>query len=222
MSYNEDEHQQLFRLPSRPPTPGDVEDRERFRRLANSSLPEVRAAAEKWRTGLAALVTIVTAGLLIKGPEAAHELTPRWRLVLTILAGGGIALTIYGLWQALKAAAGSPQSQHLQAIVDRYGSVLVYELALAKRASDELRRARAAVMIALPLLGAALIAWWWSDTTPHTPPAFIAIDRGAAASICGELTSADNGRIRVQVAGEERPRAIPLGQITNLRVKESC
>jgi len=89
----------------------------------------VRASAEKWRTGLAALVALVTGGLLIKGPESAAELTTTWRLLLTVLAGGGIALAIYGLWRALKAAAGVPQLIQLDEIVAGHGSVLGYDSA---------------------------------------------------------------------------------------------
>jgi hypothetical protein len=210
-------------LPDRAPTAGDIEDRDRFRKLATGSLGDVRAAAEKWRAGLAALVTLVTGGLLIKGPEAASDLTTGWRIVLTILAGGGIAVAIYGLWHALKAAAGLPQTQQFDEIVEEYGSVLGYEVVQAQGAASELRHARAALMIALPLLGAALIAWWWSDTKPTSPPAYVEVDRAApAAAICGTLESADNGHLRIQVAGEEKPRTIPLSQITNLRVKTSC
>src|SRR5262249_53569340 len=117
-----------YRLPTRAPTAADIEDRDRFRKLAAGSLADVRAAAEKWRAGLAALVALVTGGLLIRGPEAASDLTTKWRIILTILAGGGIAVAIYGLWRALKAAAGLPQTQQFGEITGRYGSVVGYEI----------------------------------------------------------------------------------------------
>jgi hypothetical protein len=212
-----------YRRPTRAPTAADIEERDHFRKLATGSLPGVREAAEKWRTGLAALVTIITGGLLIKGPEAAGDLTTTWRIVLTILAGGGIAAAIYGLWRALKAAAGLPTVQQFEDIIDRYGSVIGYEIAQANTAAHELRQARIALMIALALLGTAVIAWWWSETEDPSPPAYVKVERTPpAAAVCGTLKSADNGRLRIQVSGEATPQTITLTNVKNLRLTTSC
>lgn len=183
----------------------------------------MRASAEKWRTGLAALVALVTGALLFKGPESAAELTTGWRTLLTLLAGGGMAVAIYGLWRALKAAAGVPQLHQFDEVVTSHGSVLGYELAQAKAASDDLRGARQALMVALPLLGAALIAWWWAGTKDPSPPAFIEVERPAPAKpICGTLKSGDNGHLRIQVSGKEKPDTVPLSDVQNVRLKASC
>lgn len=212
-----------FRLPDRPPSPADIENLDRFTKLAANSLADVRMSADKWRTGLAALVTLVTGGLLIKGPSAASELTTEWRVVLTVLAGGGLACAMYGLWCALRAAAGVPRRQDFQQTIDSYQSVLIYELAQADRAAASLRRARIALIVALPLLGAAVIAWWWSGTKPSSPPAFLEIDLPAPeAPLCGVLKSADNEHLRIQVAGEEYPRMISFARIRNMHLKTNC
>jgi hypothetical protein len=212
-----------YKMPGRAPTAADIDDQERFHKLASTSLADVRGAAEKWRTGLAALVTLVTGGLLIKGPESANDLTTGWRLAITILAGGGIAVAIYGLWRALKASAGIPKRQDLDAMVAENGSVLGYEVAQADKAAGELRLARGALMLALPLLGAALIVWWWAPKKPVSPPAYVEVDQiSPSKSVCGTLKSGDNQHLRVQVAGEENPTTIPLNNVANLRVKASC
>jgi hypothetical protein len=211
------------KLPDRPPIPSDVEDRAAFDKLADSSLDDVRGAADKWRGGLAALVTLVTGGLLIKGPSAASDLTTGWRAAVTLLGAAGIGLAIVGLWAALRASAGIPRTQDFGEVVGQYGSVRVFKLAQAEKAAAALQTARQSLLLALPLLGAAVIVWWWAPTKPPSPPAYVQVDLPApAAPICGVLKSADNGHLRIQVSGEENPRVIPLARIANLRVKASC
>jgi hypothetical protein len=212
-----------YKMPSRAPTAADLDNRERFRKLSESSLSDVRAAAEKWRTGLAALITLVTGGLLIKGPESANDLTRDWRIAITILAGGGIAVAIVGLWRALKASAGVPQRQDMTKIVDKYKSVLGYEVAQANDAANELRWARLALIVALPALGAALLVWWWAPIKPASNPAYVEVDQTSTGkSVCGTLKSGDNGHMRVQVAGQEYPTVILYTDVANVRVKASC
>ena len=79
-----------YRKPATAPTAAQVADAERWAKLADSSLATTQAAAEKWRTGLAAFVTIVTGGLLIKGPEAAADIERSWLVALTLLAAAGL------------------------------------------------------------------------------------------------------------------------------------
>lgn len=206
----------------RPPTPADIAERDTFAKLAADSLADVRAAADKWRGGLAALVGLVTGGLLIKGPSAASDLTTGWLLALSVLAGAGIGTAIVGLWWALKASAGVPRLQDFDRIIEKYGNVAGYQGAQAAKATETLKRARIALMVALPLLGASVIAWWWSGTKPPSPPAYMQVDVSGVPPACGVLKSADNGHIRLQVAGEEDPRTIPLTSIANVLLKSSC
>ncbi|MBK8078287.1 MAG: hypothetical protein IPK24_22760 [Kineosporiaceae bacterium] len=40
--------------------------------------------------------------------------------------------------------------------------------------------------------------------------------------VCGEVLSADHGRIQLKVAGEESPRTIALDRVENLAAAMSC
>ena len=51
------------RKPAHGPSVDVIADRDRWEALTNTSLSSTQAAAEKWRTGLAAFVTLVTGGL---------------------------------------------------------------------------------------------------------------------------------------------------------------
>ena len=97
-----------YRRPEHPPSLSDIADKEAFAAMVQSSIIDVRASAEKWRTGMAALVSLVTAGLLLKGPESTKGLSTCWRVAVSVLLIGGLALAITGLWRALTAAAGTP------------------------------------------------------------------------------------------------------------------
>jgi hypothetical protein len=208
------------RRPAHGPTPDQVADRDRWEALTTSSLPSVQAAAEKWRTGLAAFVTLVTGGLLLKGPQAASDLDTGWRVGITVLTGAGLALAVAGLWLALRAAAGAPGAVSYPDIVRRFGGVRQFEVACARRASDALRRAKATMAVSLSLLALAIFAWWWAPARPAPTPR-LQISIGDSV-VCGTLLSADGGQFRMRVDGESRLRTIPFGQVSNVRVRPSC
>jgi hypothetical protein len=208
------------RLPAGAPTPDQIADRERWEAMTSASLSSVQAAAEKWRTGLAAFVTLITGGLLIKGPQAASDLTTGWRIVITLLTGAGLALTVAGLWLALRAAAGAPGSVSYPDIVRRFGGVRQFEVACARRASDALRRAKLIMACSLSLLALAIFAWWWAPSRPAPAPR-LQISVGGS-TVCGTLLSADGQQFRVQVDGEAGPRTIPFNRVENVRVGPFC
>ncbi|BBY46919.1 hypothetical protein MARA_03490 (plasmid) [Mycolicibacterium arabiense] len=76
---------------------------EQWDALVDSSIERATATAEKWRTGLAAFVTVVTSVLLLKGPDAQKIALRNLAVVIPLVAGAG--LMILGLWRALEASA---------------------------------------------------------------------------------------------------------------------
>ena len=208
------------RRPAHGPTPDQVADRERWEIVVSASLSSVQTAAEKWRTGLAAFITLITGGLLIKGPQAASDLTTGWRIGITVLTGAGLALAVVSLWLALRAAAGAPGAVSYPDIVRRFGGVRQFEVACARRASDALRWAKTAMACSLLLLTLAIFAWWWAPARPAPVPR-LRITVGES-DVCGKLLSADGRQFRIQVDGEANPRTIPFDGVDNVRVGPSC
>jgi hypothetical protein len=164
-----------YRKPSAGPTAESLQDRTRWQELSEHSLAATQAAAEKWRTGLAAFVTLATGGLLLKGPSAASDVATGWRIALTILALGGLLAAIAGLWLALQAAAGMPAKLNLTDVVAKYGGVRQFEVACALTASARLRLARFVIAGSLLLFVAAIGTWWWAPPRPAEVPALISI-----------------------------------------------
>ncbi|MBA9002836.1 hypothetical protein [Thermomonospora cellulosilytica] len=213
------ESRPAYRLPAEPPTPESFRDLAEFRELVQASLPNIRASAEKWRTGLAGFVTLVITGLFIKGPSSAAALDWPWRLSLTALIAGGLGIAIFGLWRALQAAAGEPILGRLNNIRADYGNLTGYQAALANTAANQLTHARRALMIALPLLAAAVLVWWWVPQQKPQPQIQVSID---GKTICGKLLSADKGTLRIKQSGESQERSVPFTAVINLRPVTTC
>lgn len=210
-----------YRKPSAGPTADNVQDQTLWQQLSEQSLASTQVAAEKWRTGLAAFVTLATGGLLLKGPSAASDVTTGWRIALTILALGGLLAAIVGLWLALRAAAGTPAKLNLTEVVAMYGGVRQFEVATALAASAQLRLARRVVAGSLLLFVAAIGTWWWAPPKPAQPPALISITTPRGA-VCGTLINADNHAFTVQQANTSGQIRIPFGTATNVQITASC
>jgi hypothetical protein len=210
-----------YRKPAAAPTAASVLDQARWQQLSDQSLASTQAAAEKWRTGLAAFVTLATGGLLLKGPGAASDVTTGWLIALTILALGGLLAAIAGLWLALQATAGTPAKLDLADVVARYGGVRQFQVAAAVAASAQLRLARLVIGGSLLLFVAAIGTWWWAPPKPAQPPALISISTPSGL-VCGTLVSANGGVFTVQQANASGPVPVPFGMATNVQIVASC
>ncbi len=207
------------RLPRRPPSETDLAERDRFQAMVRESLPSVRASAEVWRNGLAAFVTLVGAAVIVKGRTTTADLPTGWRFAVTLLVGGGLALAVTGLWHALAAQAGSrPLSVTLADIHREHGSVDAFHLATAIRAARRLTLARRAVALALTCLFAGTALTWWA---PAEGPGALRVTYGTGTA-CGTLLSEDGGMLRLTVAGQSAPVAVPLAQVISMVPVSGC
>ena len=153
------------------PRPVSAADREAFDALAKESLPAVRSMAAAWRTGLTALITLVTTGIILKGRTDTTSLALPWRIAVTVAIGAGLALAIVGLWHALAAEAGARTRLHtLDDIRAEYASVQAYQVGQAAAAGRRLQTARILVAAALGLLLTGVLLTWWAPAAPATRP----------------------------------------------------
>jgi hypothetical protein len=210
-----------YRKPPAGPTTDNLQDQALWEQLSSQSLTATQVAAEKWRTGLAAFVTLATGGLLLKGPEAASNVTTSWRIALTILALGGLLAAIAGLWLALQAAAGTPAKLNLTEVVAKYGGVRQFEIATALDASRQLRLARRVIAGSLLLFVAAIGTWWWAPPKPAQPPALISITT-PTGTVCGTLINAHDRAFAVQQANTSGQTRIPYTSTINVQIVTSC
>ena len=204
------------------PTRDELAERDAFTARTTGSLTAVRASAQTWRNGLAAFITLVTTGIVIKGRDTTTGLDTTWRGAITALIAGGLALTVIGLWQALTAEAGTdPEKRTLTDIRATYHTLAAYDIAVASRAARQLRRAKRVVGLAITLLLTGIILTWWAPSAPTTPPAYLKVTHGATTA-CGQLQSAGSAAILLAIADSHTPAAIPLDQVTNLAIVPTC
>jgi hypothetical protein len=175
-----------------------------------------------WRTGLTALITLVTTGVIVTGRTATTALTTPWLIAVTLTTGGGLALAIAGLWHTLTAEAGARvRLQTLDQIRTSYASVQAYQVGQAIAAGRRLETARTMVAAALGLLLTGVLLTWWAPAAPASPPAYLNVTRPSSA-VCGTLKSADSGTIRLAVPGTHAPASIPLSSVLNFAVVSAC
>jgi hypothetical protein len=210
------------RLPQRAPSKADLDERDRYARLAAGSADTVRASAQAWRTGLTAFITLVTTGVVIKGRDSTSGLPVSWRVAVIVLVGGGLLLAVLGLWQALAAEAGTrPQKQTLQDIRAAYGTLTTYQVHLADSAAGRLRWGIRAATAAITLLIAGIAATWVAPGPASSPAAYLRAVHGNAVT-CGTLQSAAGSQLRLAVASGTITAIIPFSQITSLTLTTTC
>lgn len=210
------------RKPSSAPSQGSLAERDAFTALARQSLLEVRASAEAWRNGLAAFLSLVTTGVIIKGRDTTAGLPTSWRVLVTVFIGGGLVLAVAGLWRVLAAQAGTRYRLSTRQDIRRaYGTVETYQVAVAAQATDDLDTGRRLVVAALALLLTGVGVSWWAPPAPTDRPAYLKIT-SSNTSACGALRSADKGQIRLTVTDNNDSIIIPLTEISHLTVVTTC
>jgi hypothetical protein len=210
------------RKPAAAPSKADLDERDRYARLTAGSLDTVRGSAQAWRNGLAAFITLVTAGVVIQGRDTTSGLPGGWRAAVTVLIGGGLLLAVAGLWQALAAEAGTdPRSQTLHDIRAAHGTLTAYEIYLAAQAARRLQWARRAVAAAITLLLAGIAATWWAPAPAAAPPAYLTATHGNVVT-CGTPQPSAPGQLSLTAPGSLTTVTIPFSQVTALTLTTTC
>jgi hypothetical protein len=208
------------------PSERDVQDRGRLAQEVKSALYRVRKTAENWRTGVAGLVTLVTATLLFRGRASIIDYSPWVSYTLGALVLLSLALAIASLWRFLNAAYGRLKPVSAQSILDA-GGVDVYNVQLATIALHDLRIARILGLVSAGFLASALLLSWYgpaaggsassvkvvlaSETVPHSE-----------MSLCGDLKALDADVVVLQLPGEPQPRRLNARQLVSLRIVTQC
>jgi hypothetical protein len=212
----------VARQPAHGPSKADLEERDRYAELTANSVHIVRTTAQAWRTGLTAFITLVTTGVVIKGRDTTAGLSTGWRVLITVLIGGGLLLAVVGLWQALAAEAGTdPQKQTLQDIRATYGTLSAYEIHLAGQAARRLQWGRSAVGAAVLFILAGIVVAWWAPAAVSSPPTYVGVTYGHMAT-CGTPEPASAGQLRLAVRGRPGLVVIPFANITSLATRPTC
>ena len=209
------------------PSASEIGDRGRLAEEVRGSLERVRKTAENWRTGMAGLITLVTATLLFKGQNTISAYEPWVQYTLGGLALLAMVLAIASLWLFLSAAYGRMRLVSTQSILQE-GGVDVRNVHLATTALDDLWRAQGLAIGSAVFLAAAIAVSWYGPTAASKPPAFVkVVVRGAPAAqsaetLCGELTAQDGATTVLKIKGEPDARRLPTPQLVSLVLVAKC
>ncbi len=211
-----------FRKPARGPSPATLENIEQWNTLVASSVDRATATAEKWRTGLAAFVTVMTSVLLFKGPDAQKIAVP-WNLVVIVPLVAGAGLMILGLWRALQASAPSLTTADYAAVVGRYGTVRAYMIAAANAVTTQLEKAKFWVTWALIAFAVGILAWWLVPAKSDTAKTLVSVtDQHGIVLSCGTFVESENNTITLRPQGADTTVTIALQNANAVTVAERC
>jgi hypothetical protein len=209
------------RLPSAAPTMSDIEERDRWAKIVTGSVDTVRSSAKTWQTALTAFITLVTTGVVIKGPDTAAGLPAVWRVLVTVLVSGGIVMAVLGLWLTVTAEAGTrPKSETLQDIRARYLSLTNYEVYLAGLAGRRLTRGVATAGVALVLLIAGIVVSWLAPAASQQA-GFLTVTYGKV-SACGVAQASPAGELILAGPDGKETTTIPLTRVTSITPTAEC
>ncbi len=212
-----------YRLPPHPPRDGAADDLARWQALTLASRATTTTSATTWRNGLAGFVTLLTSVLILKGADIGKVESPQNYIIVGLLALGA-ALSIWGLWSALKAEAPPITTVDYDKTVEKYGSIAAFEQSVNRSSVTALGRARVRVFLALVALFAGTVIWWLSPTA-SSGTALLKVtweDNGKSITVCGEPDRAPDGVVEVLVVGDETPTSISLDDVETIAVVESC
>ncbi|HEX3426790.1 MAG TPA: hypothetical protein VHT30_11700 [Acidimicrobiales bacterium] len=183
--------------PNRPlaagdPDPLDLDAAEQLERNDTRRLDLVRARAEKWIGGIAALGGLVTTVLVVKGRDTVADLTTPWRATTAAPLAAALLLLALATYRAYQAAYGDPGTLAQINPIPLTG--LHHRLTDARRATATTALAHLAAAIKAALAAIALIALavgvtWFAPT--HTPTQKTCVY--------------DNGQLLLQIAAPSLP-----------------
>ena len=206
-----------FYRPERGPTRLELDNAQGWRAFQERGVEAVRASATKWRDGLAALVTVITGGVVLGGPSAVAKLAEPWKFVVAGLVFTGYAAALFGLWFALRASAGLPVKVALSSFSGSGQPLWEHELRRAIADTSRLAVARGAVVVALLCLWAGSLVWWLSPAATAQAPDRVVL-RGSDDVVCGRLLRMDDAGIRIEVERGQRVRVFPAEAVESVRV----
>ncbi|MGO4299346.1 hypothetical protein [Leifsonia sp. RAF41] len=188
----------------------DLDWQDEFNKAQHSQLTAVRASAEKWAGGIAAVVGAFATFSVILAPQKLADMSDDGlKIVVLVFAAAAGALGTVALIQATLAASGSPSLDYA-ATWEIYRDDVKREAAAAAR---KLRASRHLTWGAIIAIVAAALTSQVSTLVPHSADSnFIIVSKNGEV-MCGALTTRDGV---VLVAGK------PVRDAASISAVDGC
>ena len=194
-------------------TAEDLRQAVELRELDDGELERVRAAADKWKTGLTALLALIATVSVVKGRDSFKDLdAARQNWIIFSLGIALILATGAGLL-AMRAAYGPLKRQSLDK-----GGLRAVRRREAREALIDLRVARTLTVLCLVALAIAVGLTWKGV---EAKSGNIRVTRKSDESaVCGVLVDAKAQRVRVKDTQETQ--SIPLTDVKTVEFVQKC
>ena len=199
------------------PTPAAFAEEDAWSSLVATQLTDMRKTAENWRNGLVAMIGLITAFSVIKGPDQVNGLDQWAAYAVGLFLFLALACAAFGAWMSLAAAYGTPSVITREA-VRKFGGITGYKLELARKAVSKLRLAQAATLATLLLLAVAVGLTWYG---PRSTSVILEVERKSLPNVCGKLVSSEDGYMDIKPSASEAIR-VSMMDIVKVRVVEEC
>jgi hypothetical protein len=179
--------------------------------LGRTELTRLRAAAGNWRTGLAALLTLLPTLVVVKGTDAVKDLSNGYKIVIGALTAFGAIAATWAAVLALRAAFGPLKRQQWR------NDPTAWQRDETDTTLSDLKWTRRLTLGSLILLGAAIgIAWG----APTSDPAFFQVTQNDGHVVCGKYAGVDASTMTLKVKTSDE--VIPLSDVKTAAFVTSC
>ncbi|WP_155128761.1 hypothetical protein [[Actinomadura] parvosata] len=186
---------------------------QRAQELRFEQLTIARKQAEGWRAGLAALIALLSAVLIVKGRDTVLGLEDWVKVSVALLLAAALAALVSATVLALRAASGTPGSE-----------ILLTGEGLREWTQREVRAigrrihgAAALTIVALTMLVTALGFTWFGASAENSTLQIEVV--GRTERLCGELVGSADGELIVKGKSLQR---MPLSGATSINPVKHC
>jgi hypothetical protein len=191
-------------------TAADRDQAELLQELSSTELERVRKAAENWRTGLAAIIALITTVSVVKGNDVITDLPSHWQWTVAGLLVGALVTAGLGAYLAMRAAYGLPKPGPAS-------EVRRWRREQAKGAVSDLQGAIILSFVTLVLLALAVGFTWFGKEDSSAGFLKVSTD---STDICGSLKKADGSTL--SITSGESERDISLSAVRAISVVSKC
>lgn len=199
------------------PTPLALAEDEAWSSLVATQLTDMRKTAESWRTGLVALIGLITTLSLVKGPEDVNGLDQGVAYAVGLLLLLALACAAVGAWTSLTAAYGRPSIMTREAFHD-LGGIDGYRLEMARKSASNLRLAQVATVATLIFLALAVGLTWYG---PRFTSVTLYVESKSRPNICGKLMSSRDGYMVLKPSASQAVR-VDMPDLAKVTAVEKC
>jgi hypothetical protein len=201
--------------------PDRVEAAEAFRTTQAGQLAAVRAAADKWAAGIAALIGLAGLILPLAGRDAIRSLVPWTQAAIGALLALAFIAAATAVLLAYRAAHGMPAVRP----ADDDGALLDWYQAHRARPLAATRRLRQAIQAALTTIVALILAVGIAVFGPASPAAStpVQLTKPDGSVLCGVfLMSTTDSQLRLRRADDGEVAVITPGEVARLKPVPAC